>query len=59
MTFKKKRRSIFWHVEQRLDDVAMWHKRRIRDVRKQFNLTDYKLLWVAFGKGFILGLLIL
>ena len=59
MTFKRKNRSIFWHIEQRLDDVAMWHKRRIRDVRKQFNLTDYKLLWVAFGKGFILGLLIL
>ena len=58
MTYKKKKRSIFWHIEQKLDDVAMWHKRIIRKVRKWLNLTDYKLLWLSFGEGVLIGLLL-
>ena len=58
MTYKKKKRSIFWHIEQKLDDVAMWHKRIIRKVRKWLNLTDYKLLWFSFGEGVLIGLLL-
>ena len=58
MTYKKKKRSIFWHIEQKLDDVAMWHKKTIRKVRKWLNLTDYKLLWLSFGEGVLIGLLL-
>ena len=58
MTYKKKKRSIFWHIEQKLDDVAMWHKKLIRKVRKWLNLTDYKLLWLSFGEGVLIGLLL-
>jgi len=58
MTYKKKKRSIFWHIEQKLDDVAMWHKKIIRKVRKWLNLTDYKLLWLSFGEGVLIGLLL-
>ena len=58
MPYKKKKRSIFWHIEQKLDDVAMWHKRIIRKVRKWLNLTDYKLLWFSFGEGVLIGLLL-
>ena len=58
MTYKKKKRNIFWHIEQKLDDVAMWHKRIIRKVRKWLNLTDYKLLWLSFGEGVLIGLLL-
>ena len=58
MTYKKKKRSIFWHIEQKLDDVAMWHKRLIRKVRKWLNLTDYKLLWLSFGEGVLIGFLL-
>ena len=58
MTYKKKKRSIFWHIEQKLDDVAMWHKKIIRKVRKWLNLTDYKLLWLSFGKGILIGFLL-
>ena len=58
MTYKKKKRSIFWHIEQKIDDVAMWHKKLIRKVRKWLNLTDYKLLWLSFGEGVLIGLLL-
>ena len=58
MTYKKKKRSMFWHIEQKLDDVAMWHKKLIRKVRKWLNLTDYKLLWLSFGEGVLIGLLL-
>ena len=54
MTYKKKKRSIFWHIEQKLDDVAMWLKKLIRKVRKWLNLTDYKLLWLSFGEGVLI-----
>ena len=59
MAFKRKKRSLAWHIEQKLDDAAMWHKKQIRNVRKKYNLTDYKLLWIAFGKGFIIGAILL
>ena len=58
MTYKKKKRSIFWHIEQKLNDVAMWHKKTIRKVRKWLNLTDYKLLWLSFGEGVLIGFLL-
>ncbi len=58
MAYKKKKRSIFWHIEQKLDDFAMWHKRLIRKVRKWLNLTDYKLLWLSFGEGVLIGFLL-
>ena len=58
MPYKKKKRSIFWHIEQKLDDVAMWHKKIIRKVRKWLNLTDYKLRWLSFGEGVLIGLLL-
>ena len=58
MPYKRKKRSIFWHIEQKLDDVAMWHKKLIRKVRKWLNLTDYKLLWLSFGEGVFVGFLL-
>ena len=42
----KKKRTIGWHIEQKLDDAAMWHKKQIRNIRKKYSLTDYKLLWM-------------
>jgi len=59
MTFKKKKRSIGWHVEQKLDDTAMWHKRVIRGVQQKYDLSNYQLQWIAFAKGLIIGLIIL
>ena len=59
MTFKKKKRSLGWHIEQKLDDTAMWHKRVIRNIQKKYDLSNYNLLWIAFAKGVLLGLIIL
>ena len=56
MPYKRKKKNILWHIERILDDVAMWHKRIIRRVRKLLNLTDYKLLWLSFGEGVLLGI---
>jgi hypothetical protein len=59
MGFKKKKRSLKWHVEQKLDDTAMLHKKVIRKVQKKFDLSNYQLLWIAFAKGIVIGLIIL
>jgi|TARA_A100001234_G_scaffold206548_1_gene203071 hypothetical protein len=59
MAFKRKKRSLGWHIEQKLDDAAMWHKKQIRWYRKKLNLTDYKLLWLTFAKGVLVGLILL
>ena len=59
MAFKKKKRSLGWHIEQKLNDAAMCHKKQIRWYRKKLNLTDYKLLWLTFAKGVLVGLILL
>ena len=56
MPYTKKKRSTLWHIEQILNDFAMWHKKTIRKIRKWLNLTDYKLLWLSFGEGLLLGI---
>tara|TARA_B100000575_G_C22750320_1_gene447685 strand:+ start:261 stop:440 length:180 start_codon:yes stop_codon:yes gene_type:complete len=53
-----RKKTILQRVEDVLDDFAMWHKGVIRKVRKLLNLTDYKLLWLSFGKGIIIGIII-
>ena len=59
MVFKKKKRSIAWHIEQKRDDAAMFHKKIIRKVQQKYNLSNYQLLWIAFAKGVVIGLIIL
>lgn len=35
-----------------------WHKKKLKNLKKKFNFSDYGLLWVTFGKGLIIGILI-
>jgi len=35
-----------------------WHKKYTSSVQRKLHLSDYALLWVAFAKGLIVGLLI-
>ena len=35
-----------------------WHKKYIKQCGKILNISDYGMLWVAFIKGAIIGLLI-
>ena len=59
MTFKRKKRTIGWHLEQKLEDTAMFHKKVIRKIQKKYDLSNYQLQWIAFAKGILLGLIIL
>ena len=52
----KRKKTTFQKIEDVLNDFAMWHKKLIRKFRKWFNLTDYKLLWISFTKGLLLGI---
>tara|TARA_B100001778_G_C18261567_1_gene482401 strand:- start:98 stop:286 length:189 start_codon:yes stop_codon:yes gene_type:complete len=53
---RRRKKSFLQRIEDVLDDFAMWHKKLIRKVRKWLNLTDYKLLWLSFGEGLLLGI---
>ena len=56
----KKKRKIGWHIEQKLDDAAMWHKKQIRTgTEKNLIFTDYKLLCYLVAKGLIIGAILL
>jgi len=35
-----------------------WHKKYIKWWGKKLNVSDYGMLWIAFIKGLIIGLLI-
>ena len=35
-----------------------WHKKIIKYWKKKLNVTDYEILWIAFIKGLIIGLLV-
>ena len=53
-----RKKTTLQKIEDVLNDFAMWHKKIIRKVRKWLNLTDYKLLWLSFGEGVLLGFII-
>ena len=37
-----------------------WHRRKVyRPFKKKLNLNGYQMTWIAFGKGFIIGALLL
>ena len=55
---RRRKKSFLQKIEDVLNDFAMWHKKLIRKVRKWLNLTDYKLLWLSFGEGLIIGILL-
>ena len=50
-----RKKTTLQKIQDVLNDFAMWHKKTIRIVRKWLNLTDYKLLWLSFGEGVLLG----
>jgi len=39
--------------------VKEWDKAFAKKIQDKYNLTDYQMLCIAFGKGFIIGALIL
>ena len=41
------------------DKIAEWDKKWAKKIQEKFKLTDYQMLCLAFGKGFIIGALLL
>ena len=41
-----------------MSSFVAWHKKYIKYWEKKLNVSDYGLLWIAFVKGLIVGLLI-
>ncbi len=41
-----------------MNTFIVWHKKYIEYWKKKLNVSDYGILWIAFIKGLIIGLLI-
>ncbi len=41
------------------DKVVEWDKKIIKKCQDKFGLTDYQVVVISFGKGFIIGALLL
>ena len=41
------------------DKATAWDRDLAKKHQNNFKLTDYQMLWLAFGKGIIIGALIL
>jgi len=50
-------RSLFG-AGKLMNSFISWHKKMIKRWEKKLNVSDYGMLWVAFIKGAIIGLLI-
>ena len=35
--------------------VLLWHKTFIKRIRQRFGLSKYQMLWITFGKGLLIG----
>jgi len=41
-----------------MSTFVTWHKKNIIYLNNKLNVSDYGILWIAFVKGLIIGLLI-
>ena len=46
-------------IKETAHNIKEWDKMWAKKIQDKFNLSDYQMLCLAFGKGFILGALIL
>tara|TARA_B100000427_G_scaffold244297_1_gene207284 strand:+ start:2129 stop:2284 length:156 start_codon:yes stop_codon:yes gene_type:complete len=50
-----------WNFNPKLifDKIAEWEKPLIKKFKDKFGLSEYQLLWISFGKGFLIGAILL
>jgi len=49
-----------WNLNLKLfSKIKEWDKKWAKKIQDKFNLTDYQMLCLAFGKGFIIGAILL
>ena len=46
-------------VKKVAHDIKEWDRKLAKKIQDKFNLTDYQMLCLAFGKGFIIGAILL
>ena len=46
-------------IKELANNVKEWDKRWAIRIQDKFNLTDYQMLVLSFGKGFIIGAILL
>jgi hypothetical protein len=39
--------------------LADKHKRLLRKMQQKFGISDYQMTWLAFGKGLLIGAILL
>ena len=50
---------LFTKVKEVAHSIKEWDKKWAKKIQDKFNLTDYQMLCLAFGKGFIIGAILL
>tara|TARA_R100000322_G_scaffold85239_1_gene53036 strand:- start:338 stop:514 length:177 start_codon:yes stop_codon:yes gene_type:complete len=50
---------LFSKVKEIAHKVKEWDKIWAKRIQDKYNLTDYQMLCLSFGKGFVIGALIL
>jgi len=47
------------YKDYKSNKVSRWHKSKIKWFQEKTGITDYQMMWVAFGKGLLIGLILL
>ncbi len=48
-----------FNIKESLHNIKEWDKKWAKKIQEKFKLTDYQMLCLAFGKGFIIGAILL
>ena len=50
---------LFSKIKEGVHNIKEWDKKMAKKIQDKFNLTDYQMLCLAFGKGFLIGAILL
>tara|TARA_Y100000361_G_scaffold69963_1_gene61736 strand:- start:10464 stop:10601 length:138 start_codon:yes stop_codon:yes gene_type:complete len=42
-----------------IKNILIWDEMMMRRMQRKFKLSDYQIAWIAFGKGFVIGAILL
>ena len=47
-------------IKQKIGAAFEWHRKKIyRPIKLKLNLNGYQMSWIAFGKGLLIGAILL
>ena len=50
---------LFTKIKEVAHNIKEWDKKWAKKIQDKFNLTDYQMLRLSFGKGFVIGAILL